>query len=254
MGRFSSTATSGGAHQKLLMYTHHGWGKTYQCRFYEEEYGKGLIISGESGLASLSDKDIDFVDFIAWDKTDLPEDAFDDQHLAFTQIYALLKDKNIQKEYAWIAIDSLSELSELCMKHVENNLDNPEDLRKWGSYEKKFIGAMKFLRDLPMHVYATALAKEENNDHDGIEYWPFITQAKVAKRLPALFDHVWCGLRSTKEDSSEVTIERHIITDEVRGWHGKSRDPYNRLKAVEHGGNVVELLKRMNETQGGAKK
>ena len=50
MGMFNSTSTAGTQHHKTLIYGHHGYGKTFQCRFYADEYGKGLIISGESGL------------------------------------------------------------------------------------------------------------------------------------------------------------------------------------------------------------
>jgi hypothetical protein len=122
-------------------------------------------------------------------------------------------------------------------------------MRKWQEYERQMIGALKLIRDLPLEVYATCLAKEEKNDNDEVEYWPMVMQTKVAKKLPALFDHVFCGLRSTDESGSDVVIRRHIITDEVRGWHGKTRDPRNRLKPVEACGNVVELLKRMNEKE-----
>ena len=43
------------------------------------------------------------------------------------------------------------------------------------------------------------LGEEEKNDNDAVEYWPMVQQTKVAKKLPALFDHVFCGLRSTDE-------------------------------------------------------
>ena len=78
MGMFNSTSTAGAQHHKTLVYGHHGWGKTYQCRFYAEEYGKGLIISGESGLAFLSDVDIDYVEFHGWDgnNPELSEDQY----------------------------------------------------------------------------------------------------------------------------------------------------------------------------------
>ena len=48
---------------KVLLYSHHGYGKTYQCRHYEKRYGKGLIISGESGLKSIEDVSIDYAPF-----------------------------------------------------------------------------------------------------------------------------------------------------------------------------------------------
>ena len=44
---------------KTLLYSHHGFGKTYQARHYQEAYGKGIIFSGEAGLKSLQDVDID---------------------------------------------------------------------------------------------------------------------------------------------------------------------------------------------------
>ena len=248
MSMFASTATAGGQHTKTLLYGHHGCGKTYQCRFFAEEYGKGLIISGEGGLASLSDVDIDFVPFHGWDRKHHPKLA--ENEYCFRDIIRLiLSDKFKDEGYKWICIDSLTEMSDRCMADVERDFDSPTDMRKWQEYERQMIGALKLIRDLPLEVYATCLAKEEKNDNDEVEYWPMVMQTKVAKKLPALFDHVFCGLRSTDESGSDVVIRRHIITDEVRGWHGKTRDPRNRLKPVEACGNVVELLKRMNEKE-----
>ncbi len=245
MGLFNSTSNAGMKHHKTLLYGHHGWGKTYQCRYYAEEYGKGLIISGESGLASLSDVDIDVVDFVGWDSKYHPN--LEEGQYCFRDILRLVKSDEFKKEeYKWICIDSLTEMSDRCMADVEKEFDSPTDMRKWQDYERQMIGALKFIRDLPYEVYVTCLAKEEKNDNDAIEYWPMVTQTKVAKKLPALFDHVFCGLRSTDESSGAVTVSRQIITDSVRGWHGKTRDPRGRLKAVEKSGNVVELLKRMS--------
>jgi len=245
MGMFNSTSSAGAQHHKTLVYGHHGWGKTYQCRFYAEEYGKGLIISGESGLASLSDVDIDYVEFHGWDRKHHPE--LTDEQYCFRDIVQMVRSEEFKKQgYKWIAIDSLTEMSDRCMSDVEKDFDNPTDMRKWQDYERQMIGALKFIRDLPYEILVTCLAKEEKNDNDAIEYWPMVTQTKVAKKLPALFDHVFCGLRSTDESSGAVTVSRQIITDEVRGWHGKTRDPRGRLKPVEKCGNVVELLKRIN--------
>ena len=44
---------------KVLVYAHHGAGKTTQAANYHDRYGKGLVISGESGLSSIADKEID---------------------------------------------------------------------------------------------------------------------------------------------------------------------------------------------------
>ncbi len=248
MGMFSSTSEAGMKHHKTLLYAHHGFGKTYQCRFYADNYGKGLILSGESGLASLSDVDIDYVEFHMWDETMNPKLAkkLPTGGYSFTGIVKLINSDEFKKQnYKWIAIDSLTEMSDRCMKDVESSFDQPTDMRKWQVYENQMMGALKFIRDLPMEVFVTCLAKEEKNDNDAHEYWPMVQQTKVAKKLPALFDHVFCGLRSTDDSSSDIQVNRQIVTDHVYGWHGKTRDPSNCLDPIEKGGNIVELLKRI---------
>jgi hypothetical protein len=52
---------------KVMLYAHHGFGKTYQCRFYQRRFGPGLILSGEAGLKSIEDVDIDYLPFSSWD-------------------------------------------------------------------------------------------------------------------------------------------------------------------------------------------
>ena len=245
MGMFNSTSAAGSQHHKTLIYGHHGYGKTFQCRFYAEEYGKGLIISGESGLSSLSDVDIDYVEFHGWDRKHWPN--LKEDELCFRDILRLIMSEDFKKQgYKWIAIDSLTEMSDRCMTDVEKSFDNPNDMRKWQDYERQMIGALKLIRDMPYEIVMTCLAKEEKNDNDAVEYWPMVQQTKVAKKLPALFDHVFCGIRSTDESSGAVTVTRQIITDDVRGWKGKTRDPRGRLSPVEKCGNVVELLKKIN--------
>ena len=53
---------------KSLLYSFHGWGKTYTARYYAEAYGKGIIFSGEAGLKSLQDVEIDYVAFTGWEE------------------------------------------------------------------------------------------------------------------------------------------------------------------------------------------
>ena len=48
---------------KSLVYGPHGSGKTTQCANYAKRYGKGIILSGEGGLSSISDMEIDYLPF-----------------------------------------------------------------------------------------------------------------------------------------------------------------------------------------------
>lgn len=230
-------------HQKLLLYAHHGWGKTYQCRYFAEAYGKGLIISGESGLVSLSDVDIPVVEFTSWDGAHDPAAGV----YSFKGICRMIASKEFAEAgYKWLCIDSLTELSDRCMEDVEKGFKDPTDLRKWQEFSRQFKGAMKWVRDLPYHVYVTCLARSEKNANDELEYWPAVAQKAVGENLPALFDHVFCGVRTSVRDEAtgQMRVKRSVITDSVEGWHGKARDPRRRLLPIEDGTNIVELLQR----------
>jgi len=243
---FKSTSEVGALHHKTLLYAHHGWGKTFQFRFFAEEYGKGLILSGEGGLASLADVDIDFVEFKGWFADQHPNIDRENGELTFREIIKMLASPEFKEQgYKWIGIDSLTEMADQCMTDVERTFDDKGDMRKWQDYERQMIGALKFVRDLPMEVLVTSLAKEDKNENDSLEFWPMVHQAKVAKKIPALFDHVFCGIKTTEDSGGTVVSKRHVITDEIRGWHGKTRDPRGRLESIEPCGNLVELLKRV---------
>lgn len=241
---FAKTSEAGVKHQKVLLYAHHGWGKTYQCRYFEQKYGKGLIISGESGLVSLSDVDIDVAEFTSWDGAHDP----DRQVYSFKGLCRMIATPEFADAgYKWIAIDSLTELSDRCMDEIERGYKDPSDLRKWQDFQRQLKGALKWVRDLPYHVYVTCLTKTDKNANDEPEYWPAVAQKAVGENLPALFDHVFCGVRTTVTDATtgRTDVKRLVITDAVNGWHGKARDPRNRLKPIEETANIVDLLERM---------
>lgn len=246
--RTSALQTDGPS--KVLLYAHHGFGKTFQCRYYQKRYGKGLILSGESGLKSIEDTDIEFLPFSSWDGRHEPEEGI----YSFKGIVRMLHSLEFKAAgYKWIAIDSLTELSERILDHLEKEEARkvaegakPNGFAVWGDYARLLIGALKWVRDLPIHVFVTCLAKEESDDNDATSYWPFVKGQAVSKQVPALFDHVFGGIRSTeKDDSGKVRVKRFVATDEVMGWHGKTRDPLNRLAPLEPVTDITELLARM---------
>jgi len=231
---------------KVLLYGHHGAGKTTQIKNYKKAFGKGLILSGESGLSSIADVDCEYIPFTTFDRE--PKDGY-----SFKQIVAhIMSDEFKSQDYKWIAIDSISELSQRCFQDViaQSGKDNIT-FEEWANYERKITWALKWTRDLPMHVLITALAVEESDDNGVTNYWPSLVQKKIQKGAPALFDHVFCLLRKTSEQNGKVDVKRYIVTDEVRGWHGKARDAHRRLSPIEDVDDVTELLRRiyMSEEQ-----
>ena len=103
---------------KTLLYAHHGWGKTFQCRFYQKRFGKGLIISGEAGLKSIEDTDIDYIPFLSWDGENNEEKGT----YSFMQIFKWLTHPEFLKSqgYKWIAVDSLTEMSDRLLESLED--------------------------------------------------------------------------------------------------------------------------------------
>lgn len=239
----SELATDGPT--KVLLYSHHGFGKTFQCRYYQKRYGKGLILSGEAGLKSIEDVDIDYLPFSSWDGKHDPDMGV----YSFKGIAAMLRSPEFKEAgYSWIAIDSLTELSERLIEKLERDYANTNNgFEMWGEYSRQMVGALKWVRDLPLHVYVTCLAKEEKDPNGVTQYWPLVKGTAVSKQVPAIFDHVLCGVRITEmNDQGKPKVRRYIITDEVSGWHGKVRDPRGRLRAMEPVDDVTELLARMS--------
>lgn len=236
---------------KTMLYAHHGFGKTTQMRFYQKMFGKGLIISGESGLKSIEDCDIDYIPFTSWDGRHDPENGV----FSFRGTVGMIMSESFRKQgYKWIGLDSLTEVADRLLEHIEKAMDGDDKKYNgfdvWNEYSSSLIGALKWIRDLPLHVYVSCLAKEEEDPNGMLHHWPMIKGKAAAKQVPAVFDHVFCGQRVTsKTDDGEVVVTRRIITDEAFGWHGKSRDPLHRLKVVEETGDITELLHRLSLTE-----
>ncbi len=245
---FKALKTSGASVtgvSKTLVESLHGWGKTYQCKNYEQEFGKGFILSGESGLTTISDVDIDYLPFTSWDGTHDPEKGV----YSFRGLCRMISSKEFKEAgYTWIAIDSLTELSDLLLRELNAKFKNDKNTFKiWGEFASSMIGSLKFVRDLDYHVLVTCLLKDEEDDNGRINWWPQVSGKAVAKQIPALFDHVLCGVRETHtHDDGSVEVKRLIYCDEVNGYHGKIRDPRQRVPAVVHDSNVARLIKALH--------
>ena len=239
---------------KVLLYGHHGWGKTWQVRNFEARYGKGILLSGEKGLKSLADVDIAHVPFTSWDDKHDPDNGV----FSFRGLAGWINSKEFRDEgYSWIALDSLTELSEMVYLWAKRQSDAEEaktgkknGFLLWELYNEKMLGTLKWIRDLPIHVYVTALASEATDEATASpDYWPFIKGNKTAKAIPAIFDHVFCAIRRDVVKGEEVTTSRYIVTEQLQGWHGKARDPFHRLATVEETDDITELLDRMTRSK-----
>jgi len=240
------------SYRKSILYSFPGFGKTTQAKYFQAKYGKGFIISGEGGLSSIRSEGIDYLPFTSWAGTTDPAQ----QKYAFKDIFEWIRTPEFAaKGYKWIMVDSLTELADHAIHTAQENSKKRAEaanikvngFEAWAEYGATMIGVCKAIRDLPMHVLVTALAKETQDEEGENQYWPMVAGKQVQQQLPGIFDCVFCGIRTTTGNASKgMKVERFIVTDEVRGWHGKVRDENRRLKSVESESDLTKLFARMD--------
>ena len=124
--------------------------------FLPEAVRQGLILSGEAGLKSIEDVDIDYLPFSSWDgrivktKDDrlnqVPADPENGDY-SFRSIMQMMQSEEFKKQgYNWIAVDSLTELSERLLEYLEyKHQDNKNGFEKWGDYGRLMLGSLKWI-------------------------------------------------------------------------------------------------------------
>lgn len=231
---------------KVLLYGHHGWGKTWQVRNLQKRFGNGLLLSGEKGLKSLADVDVPHIPFTSWDG---PHDPANDV-FSFRGIAGYVNSADFKAQgFKWLALDSITELSEMVYAWAQKETEGSKNgFALWELYGQKMIGTLKWIRDLPVHVYVTSLASESADDNANSDFWPHVKGNKVAKQIPAIFDHVFCAIRKDVVVGEEVQTKRFIVTEQMHGWHGKVRDPFHRIKPIEETDDITDLLDRISRT------
>lgn len=209
---------------KCIIYGSAGIGKTTQLGTLK---GKSLILSAESGLLVLKDKDMDIIDI----------DSID----ALGQAYLALKNGDLQ--YDNICIDSLSEIGDMLVTELENDDyygDPSNTFPKWAEYSKRMTKIVKMFRDLKgFNVIFTALA-EPTESNGSIVYLPMIPAKKVQARLVSLFDEVM--YYAYDKDSNRVI---HTVGSNI--FEAKSRSGLPPKVIVDDKNNLGSLLEMISK-------
>ena len=162
---------------KVLLYANSGFGKTTQLGTLE---GKTVILSAESGLLVLKNKDIDVID-IASIQT-------------LGEVYVALASGELV--YDNVGIDSLTEIGEMIVSELledEYYSDPSNAFVLWKEYSKRMMNVCKKFRDLKgVNVVLTSLS-EPVDSNGTMKYLPQIPAKKVQTKLVSLFDEVYYG-------------------------------------------------------------
>jgi len=183
-----------------LIYGQSGAGKTTLAGTLT---GKTLLVSLESGLLSLRQSAVDYIE-IEGDKMN---------HLRKVLDFA----KN--SDYENIFIDSLTEVAQLFVDNAKK--DYPEDrqtMKMWGRYSETVTAFIKYCRDMNKNVFFTALEKN-TQDEVGRRFCLPEMQGSIASKCPAFFDFVF-NLKIYKKEEEEV---RALLTKNKETFICKDR-------------------------------
>jgi len=195
----NTTGMSGG-NAKLLVYGQAGAGKTSLIPTLPDP----IILSSEGGLLSIAGSDIPYLVIANMD--DLRE------------AYTWLAGSEEAAKFQSVAIDSISEVAEVCLSHEKARAKDPR--QAYGEMQTTMAEAIRSFRDLPKHVLMTAKLEKAQDEMGRILYSPSMPGNKTGQALPYFFDAV-LALRVEK-DGDGIT-QRALMCDSDGLWLAKDR-------------------------------
>jgi len=191
---------------KCVVYGESGVGKTVLCSTAPEPF----IISAEGGLLSLQGHNIPYVEVRTLQEV---SDAYD-----------FVTKSDEAKQFKTICIDSLSELTEVCLVSIKRQLiaeseNGKIDARQAYGKVAESVGMMiRRFRDLPgRDVVLIAKQKRITDEESGIsQFEPYMPGKVLPFNLPYLVDEVFC-MRVNRDGS------RYLQTVGDRKYVAKDR-------------------------------
>lgn len=162
-----------------------------------------IILSAEGGLLSIAEHDIPFIEVTSMD--DLRE------------AYKWLLDSEEAKQFESVALDSISEIGEVCLSREKSIARDPR--QAYGEMQTTMSELIRSFRDLPKHVLMTAKLEKAQDEMGRMLYSPSMPGNKLGQSLPYFFDLV-LALRVEKDEQS---VHRGLMTASDGLWEAKDR-------------------------------
>jgi len=186
---------------KVLVYGQAGAGKTSLIKTLPSP----IVLSAEGGLLSIQDADLPFIEITSM--TELRE------------AYEWLTSSDDAKAYQSVALDSISEIAEVCLNHEKKVNKDPR--AAYGAMQEQMADIIRAFRDLPgRHVYMSAKLEKTQDEMGRVLYAPSMPGNKTGQALPYFFDEV-LALRVEKD--SEGGTQRALMCDSDGLWLAKDR-------------------------------
>ena len=221
MINLKSTSTVKSGSIKMLAYGQAGSGKTSLI----PTLPTAVILSAEGGLLSIAHKEIPFLEISDMD--------------ALREAYKWLAESDEAKQFASVAIDSISEIAEVCLGNEKKVNKDPR--AAYGEMQTTMAEIIRRFRDLPKHILMTAKLEKAQDETGRMLYSPSMPGNKTGQSLPYYFDIV-AALRVEKD--AEGVTQRAMMLESDGLWQAKDRS--GKL-AVWEAPDLGEIIKKIGE-------
>lgn len=204
-----STGNLAGNGVKLLVYGQAGAGKTTLAPTLPNP----IVLSAEGGLLSIQDAELPYIEI-----TTMAE---------LQEAYKWLTESAEAAQFESVAIDSISEVAEVCLNYEKKVNKDPR--AAYGAMQEQMADIIRAFRDLPAkHVLMTAKLEKTQDEMGRILYAPSMPGNKTGQSLPYFFDEV-LALRVEKD--ADGFAQRALMCDSDGLWLAKDRS--GKLEAWE---------------------
>jgi len=220
------TSTKNNEHKRTVLCTYgpSGQGKTYQAKTLE----RPIILSYESGLSTLADSDLPYIDMTKGDKDQILPPS--QRMKKIDQVHDWLLAAEQMKKYRTIFVDSLTEIGELIFEVAESELkekakNEGKNYNSMQAYGRLFTDLSRFVkafRDMPHYdvIFVALDAKTENEDTGISETTLALPGTKSKKQIPGLLDHVFY---LEKKFDKACVAQRMFLTTATEKIFAKNR-------------------------------
>ena len=196
-----STGNLAGNGVKLLVYGQAGAGKTSLIPTLPSP----IVLSAEGGLLSIQDAELPYIEI-----TTMAE---------LQEAYKWLAESAEAAQFESVAIDSISEIAEVCLNYEKKINKDPR--AAYCAMQEQMADIIRAFRDLPAkHVYMSAKLEKTQDEMGRILYAPSMPGNKTGQSLPYFFDEV-LALRVEKD--AEGATQRALMCDSDGLWLAKDR-------------------------------
>jgi phage nucleotide-binding protein len=196
-----STGNLAGNGVKLLVYGQAGAGKTSLIPTLPSP----IVLSAEGGLLSIQDAELPYIEI-----TTMAE---------LQEAYKWLAESAEAAQFESVAIDSISEIAEVCLNYEKKVNKDPR--AAYGAMQEQMADIIRVFRDLPAkHVYMSAKLEKTQDEMGRSLYAPSMPGNKTGQSLPYFFDEV---LALRVERDAEGNSQRALMCDSDGLWLAKDR-------------------------------